>query len=140
MVPPRVGSRGLAERPERRPDLPREELWLLPGDKVPAFVEPAVVDEPGIRSLGPASRGLIELVWEGAQGNWRFDSQWHEERELVFPVEPSRRDAGARQPVERDVVEDVVPRQPFGLAIEDSCDESVATCVVVQDPRGQPDG
>ena len=43
-----------------------------------------------------------------------------------FPIEASRRDPRVRQPVERDVVEDVVSRQALLLAVEDARDELIA--------------
>jgi hypothetical protein len=53
---------------ERCSELGAEKLRLFPGRKVPAFVELVVVDEFGIRPLGPTPRGLIELVRKGAHG------------------------------------------------------------------------
>ena len=60
-----------------------------------------------------------------------------EEVALVLPVEASRRDSGVRQPVERDVVEDVVPREaPGRLALEDLRDEAgLAGAVAVVDQQ-----
>ena len=76
-----------------------------------ASVELVVVDEVvGIRPLGPASRGLVELVREDADGEWDRDGLRVEEVSLVLPVEASRRNAGVGQPVDREVVEDVVAR------------------------------
>jgi len=72
-------------------------------------VEPVVMDEVvGIRAFGPAPRGLIELVGEDADGERNRDGLGVEEVRLVLPVEASRRNPGVRQPVQRDVVEDVV--------------------------------
>ena len=59
---------------------------------------------------------------------------------LVFPIETSRRNRRVRQPVERDVVEDIVSRQALGLPVKDACDELVAARVVVEHPGGQADG
>ena len=42
-----------------------------------------------------------------------------EEAELVLPIEASRRDARVRQPIQRDVVEDVVSAETLGLSRED---------------------
>ena len=61
-------------------------------------------------------------------------------RQLVLPVETSRGDRRVRQPVERDVVEDVVAREALGLPVEDAGDQLVAARVVVEDPGGQADG
>ena len=116
-----------------------EELRLLPGREVTALVELVVVDELGIRLLRPAPRGLIELVGKGAHGDRDGDALRREEGELALPVEARRRDRRVRQPVERDVVEDVVARQALGLPVEDARDERVAARVVVEHPGGQAD-
>src|SRR6185437_9054315 len=63
-----------------------------------------------------------------------------EERKLAFPVETSRRYCSIRQPVERDVVEDVVTRESLGLTVEDARDERVAARVVVVHPGCESDG
>src|SRR5207248_6012504 len=46
-----------AQRPERRPDLGREQLGLLPGGEVAALVDLVEVGEVGVDFLGPAARG-----------------------------------------------------------------------------------
>ena len=100
------------QRPERRAHLVREQLRLLPGGEVAAAVELVVVDEVvRIGALGPAARGLVELVGEDADGERDRDVLGVEEVRLVLPVQASRGDPGVGQPVERDVVEDVVARE-----------------------------
>ena len=80
-----------------------------------ALVELVVVDEFGIRPLGPAPRGWIEFVREDAHGNRNgdpfdaFDAE--ERRELVLPIETGGRKRRVRQPGDCDVVEDVVARK-----------------------------
>jgi hypothetical protein len=82
---------------------------LFPGGEVAASVEPVVIEEViGIRLLRPAVGGLIELVGKHADGERDGDVLGVEEVGLVLPVKASRRDSGVRQPVERQVVEDVV--------------------------------
>src|SRR5262245_28545606 len=102
------------------------------------------MDEFGIRPLCPTPRGRIDLVWKDAYGNRDgnvFDVEKGGARgSPVFPIETSRRDRRVRQPVERDVVEDVISRQAFGLSIEDARDERKTGGVVVEYPRGQADG
>jgi hypothetical protein len=79
---------------------------------VAASVELVVVDEVvWIRALGPAPWGLIELVGKDADGERNRDGLGVEEVRLVLPVETSRGNPRVRQPVERDVVEDVVSGQ-----------------------------
>jgi hypothetical protein len=79
---------------------------------VAASVELVVMEEVfGIRALGPAPRGLIELVREDADREGDRDGLGVEEVGLVLPVQAGRGNPGVRQPVERDVVEEVVPGQ-----------------------------
>src|SRR5437762_9095671 len=51
-----------------------------------------------------------------------------------IPVETRRRDRGIRQPIERDIVENVVTAQPFRLAVENAGDQLVAANVVIEYP------
>ena len=44
-----------------------------------------------------------------------------------------------RQPRDRDVVEDVVSREAFGLSVKDARDERVAARVVIEEIRRQAD-
>src|SRR5260370_25971437 len=99
-----------AQRLERRAQVRHQQLWLFPRREVPAFVELVVIDELGIRPLRPASRGLIELLRKGAHGSRDGDVFRSEKRQLALPIETRRRDRRVRQPIERDVVEDVVSR------------------------------
>src|SRR5207344_261526 len=103
--------------------LPRSWRWcviLLPCCEVAAFVELVVIDEFGIRPLCPTSRGLIELVRKGAHRDRDGDVFRGKEGELAFPIQTSRRDRRVRQPVECDVVEDVVSRKPLTLTVKDA--------------------
>jgi len=82
---------------------------------VAAPVELVVVDEVvGIRALGPAPRGLIQLVGEDADGKRDRDVLGVEEVRLVLPVQTSRGNPGVGQPVQRDVVEEVISGQGAG--------------------------
>src|SRR5437016_10949444 len=74
-----------------------------------APVERVVMDQVvGVRPLRPAPRCLIQLVGKDAYGKRNGDVLGVEEVRLVLPVETSRGNPGVRQPVERDVIEDVV--------------------------------
>ena len=123
----------------------REELRLLPGRKVPALVDLVVVDEFGIRPLRPTPRGLILLARKDAHGNRNGDALGVEEAALVFPIETRRRDPGVRQPVKRDVVEDLVTRQFAGGARRpvqgrgDRRGRLAVSVIVVEKPSGQAD-
>jgi hypothetical protein len=52
---------------------------------------------------------LIELVGEDAYGERDRDVLGVEEVRLVLPVQAPRGNPGVRQPVQRDVVEEVIP-------------------------------
>src|SRR5215468_12754106 len=105
------GHGRLAKRPEARANLFGKELWLFPGREVAALVDLVVVDEVGVGPLGPAPRRLILLAGKDAYGHRDGDALGVEEAALVFPIETRRRDPRVRKPVERDVVEDLLPRQ-----------------------------
>jgi hypothetical protein len=77
---------------------------------MPAFVELVVIDQLGIGTLRPTPRALNNLVREGAERDRDGDVFRCKEGELVLPVDTRRRDCRFGQPVERDVVEDVVSR------------------------------
>ena len=132
-------SGSFAKRFERRAHLFGEKLRLLPGREVTAFVELVVVDELGIRAFRPTPRSLIELVGEGAHGDGDLDAHRREEGKLVFPIETGRGNRRVGQPGERDVVENVVSRQAFGLPVEGAGDQLVAADVMVEEPGGEPD-
>ena len=83
-----------------------------------AFIKLVVMDQLGIRPLRPAPRRRIDLVGKDAHGDWDLDASDIEEASARrylrgVPVEPSRRDRGVCQPVERDVLQDVVRRKAF---------------------------
>jgi hypothetical protein len=129
-------SSWLPQRPKRCPELGGEALWLFPGRKVPAFVELVVMDELGIRSLCPAPRHSIDLIREHAHGNRDRNVLRGKKGQLVLPVQTNRRNSRGRQPIEGDVVEDVVSRQALGLTIKDAFNEFVAAYVMVKYPGG----
>src|SRR5947208_16843464 len=137
-------SRQLTQRPERRPQLGRERLRLLPRREVRALGKAGVPEQLGIRALGPTLRGLIDLVRIRHHGYWKLNAPGVEEAALApplpcAPIETRRRDRGARQPVEGAVVEDGVARQALTAAIEDAHDELLAARVVVDHPGRETD-
>src|ERR1700680_5237014 len=120
----------LAQRFECSPQLLREELWLLPGRKVPAFGEPVVVNEFGIRPLCPAPRGWIEFVREEAHGNRDGDAFRIEiPFAPILPVETGARKRRVTVGGDRDVVENVVACEAFGLSVEHPCNHFVTARV-----------
>ena len=103
------------------------------------------MDEFRIRSLRPTPRGLILLARKDAHGYRNGDALGVEEAALVLPVETGRGDPGVRQPIERDVVEDLVTRQ-FARGARgpvqrrgDRRGRLAVGIVVVEKPGGQPD-
>src|SRR5713226_2444614 len=97
------------------------------------------MDEFGIGPLRPTPRALIEFVGKDAHGNRDRDVLRGEKGKLVFTIQTSRRDRRIRQPVESDVVEDVVSRKALGLAVKDACHERLTGGVVVEYPGRQSD-
>ena len=107
------------------------------------------VGEAGEDHLDPAARGREDLAGEVRVADRNRDRR----RSLAgrtgcglgpseLPVPPGGRGAGARQPVQRDVVDDVVPGEiARGLAVDERAgDLVVAVRVVVEHPGRQPDG
>src|ERR1700733_9843604 len=142
-APPSI-SRRLTQRPECSPHLGGKERRLFPRSEMTAFVELVVANKYGIGPLCPASGGRVDFVGEDAHGDRDRDTPDVEEassrRNLRgVPVETRRGDPGVRQPVKRDVVEDVIPSKPLRLTIEDARDHTVTADVVIQHPRGEAD-
>src|SRR5262249_29094736 len=104
-----------------------EEDSLLPSREVCAFGVFAVVDEIHIRFFCPTLRRLINFFSKRAHAYGKLDASRVEEsacRQIMLrvPVKTRRRDRGIRQPIERDVVENIVATQSFRLAVEDAGD------------------
>jgi len=98
------------------------------------------MDEFGVRPLCPIPRGGVDLIWKDADGNRDGDVLRGEKGKLVFPIQTSRRDRRVRQPVEGDVVENVISRKALGLAGKDARHERLTGFVVVEYPGRQADG
>src|SRR5262249_14523074 len=129
----------LAQRLECRTELGREQLRLLPGCEVAALGDPVVINELRIRSLSPAPRRLIQFVRKRGNCSWDLDVFWRKEREFAFPIQASRRNRRVREPVQGDVVEDVVARKSLSLTVEYTRHERHTGRVVVEHPGGHPD-
>src|SRR5215831_7362867 len=103
----------LAERPEARAQLFRKQLWLLPRGEVAAPVGLVEVDEVGVNLLGPATRRLEDLAGEHREGDRERDLRWRlpgrgSRTSSALPVHPRGGGRGAREPVQSDVVDDVI--------------------------------
>src|ERR1041384_1195887 len=100
------------------------------------------MNEVVVGALGPASRRLIDLFREDANGSWHGDVVVVEEGALVFHIETSAGHASVRQPAKGDVVEDVVTCEvAVGLPIDKEFrDVPVAGHVVIDHPGGKGDG
>src|SRR5262245_28452903 len=77
----------LSQRLERRPQLGREDLRLLPRREVAALADLVVIDEFWIRPLCPAPRRLIEFIRKRGDGHRNGDAFRGEKDELAFPIE-----------------------------------------------------
>src|ERR1700757_1621080 len=97
------------------------------------------MDQFGIRLLRPAPWSWIEFIRKDAYGSRDGDAFGIEiPLPKIFPIEPGARKRRVRQPGDRDVVENVIARQPLGFSPEDSCDQLVAARVVIKEIRRQP--
>src|SRR3989442_12167733 len=98
------------------------------------------MDEFGLRPLCPTPRGGVDLIWKDADGNRDGDVLRGEKGKFVFPTQTSRRGRRVRQPVEGNVVENVISRKALGLAGKDARHERLTGFVVVEYPGRQADG
>src|SRR4051794_1104651 len=108
----RWGRVHLPERAEPVAQLGGVELGLLPGGEVPSAVDLVVVDQVGVRLLGPAPRRVDDVVGEDAHRHRDGDVPDSGPAGLVFPVYARCSYPGVRQPEQRGVVEDVVNAWP----------------------------
>src|SRR5262249_20311020 len=106
----------LAKCAERGAHLLGEQLRLFPGGEVAALLDLVEVDEVGVGVLRPASRSLVLLAREDADGDWMGDALHVEEAALVLPVQTRGRNSRVGQPVKGDVVEELVTSQLADVA------------------------
>src|SRR5688572_21931907 len=139
----------LAQWAECSPHLGGEELRLLPGWEVAAAVDLVEVAEVGVGRLNPAARGSPDLAGERREADRNRDRRRSRATRTgcgqnlsKLPVPPGGRGAGARQPVQRDVVDDALSGEiAHGLALYERAGHLVvAVRVVVEHPGCQPDG
>src|SRR5262245_46404379 len=106
---PRAGSRS-AHVSEGLAHLAHEDLGYLEGGEVAAALELAEVDQTGEALLRPAPRGAEDLLREDGASR-RHRDRIERRRPEALPVETGRRGGRPRQPVEHDVVEELVARE-----------------------------
>src|SRR3981189_3122615 len=94
----------------------------------------------GIRFLYPAPGSGVRLIGINADGNRNGNVLGGEKGKFFFRIRTSRRDRPDGEPVEGDVVEDVVSRKSLGLAGKDARHERLTGFVVVEYPGRQADG
>src|SRR5262245_66543471 len=71
---PSTNDRALPQRLERSAHLVHKQFRLFPGRKMRALGEAVVVDELGIRLLGPTLRRLVDLFGESAHCDRDLDA------------------------------------------------------------------
>jgi hypothetical protein len=82
------------------------------------LVDLVVIDELVVRALCPAPRGLIVLAGKDTDCSRDGDVGGVVKIDVTFPIGARRRNRRIRQPVEREVVEDVVSlRSPAGCPL-----------------------
>src|SRR5689334_13273977 len=113
-----------------------------------ATVDLMEVTQAWVTLLGPATRRPPDLARERREADWDRHLRQHRcrgescsVRPVAFPVRPGGGRAGAGQPVQRYVVEDMVPRQiARGPPINEGArDLLVGIGVMVDHPGGQGD-
>src|SRR5687768_1745004 len=96
----------LPQRFERRAQLRREQLRILPHCEVPAPVDLVEVQQLGEGATGPGLLGANDLVREHRDGHRDLDfgglliARTHQAPSAVLPVDSRRRAGGVRQPVQ----------------------------------------
>src|SRR5690242_17041714 len=140
-------SRRRAHGSKRCPQLPGEELRLLPGGEVAAPVDRVEVGKAGVDRLDPAARRSPDLAGERREADRNLDRRRSlaastREKLSELPVPPGGRGAGLRQPVQRDVVDDALPGEiAHGLSVDECPGNLVVTVrVMVEQPGREPDG
>src|SRR5215472_11760902 len=102
------------------------------------------MNELGIRFLGPTPWGRINLIGKSAHSDWDGDALDVEKAFLrgdaVLPIQARRRHRRGGQPVQRDVVENVVWAEAFGLSVDRACEHRVTASIVIEYPSCETDG
>src|SRR5437870_2313155 len=102
---------GLAHGSKRLAHVLGEQQRLFPGREVRALVMRTVEDEVRVSGARPAFRRLVDFVPERTDSGRQRNTARIEETSLAvahFPIEARRRHSRVGEPVECDVVEDIV--------------------------------
>src|SRR6516162_3609944 len=127
----------------------RKELRLFPGREVTTFFRLVEIDEFLISPLRPTPRRSIVFAGKDAYGGGDSDVGGIIKVEVSIPIEAGRRNRCVGQPVERDVVDDIVSCQVIsGMTIDRVPDHGrhdhrrrlSVTVAVVEHPGCQADG
>ena len=81
---------------------------MFPDREVAAFINLVVINQLVIRALCPTPRVFIVFARKDGHRSRDGDVDGVVKADLIFPIETSGRNRGIGQPVERDIVEDVV--------------------------------
>src|SRR5215203_177378 len=81
-----TGLRRFAKRSKRGTQFGAENLGLLPRGEVAALFYLVVIDEIGIRPLGPTPGSLILLTGKHADSHRDLDALCIEKSALIFPI------------------------------------------------------
>src|SRR5258705_5873985 len=111
-----MGTRSLLlpERSEGGAQLGGEKLRLFPRGEVSAFVDFMKIDQVFIGAACPRLRGAIDVLWKYSDGHWQRDLGSLPSGRLrgvasdVLPIQAARRGGAVGEPVQREVVEDLV--------------------------------
>src|SRR5215831_13221209 len=114
MLPPTSALAGQAKRPKCFSKLAREQLRLLPGREVAAFVDFVEIGQVGISTMSPRIRRTVDVFGEHGDRDRKLDlrrlprSRARGIASTVFPVEARGRGRGVGEPIKRDVIQDFV--------------------------------
>src|SRR5262249_45042590 len=96
-------------------------------------------NELGKSLLRPASGGGIDFIRKCADRDRNRNALRSEERELALPEETPRRGSCVGQPIERDVIDDIIARETLCLSVEYAADERLARRIVIEHPGSESD-
>src|SRR6266850_3258396 len=114
MTPMDTRSLLLPERSEGGAQLGGEKLWPFPGCEVAALVDLVEIDQVAIGAAGPCLRGAIDVLRKYGDGHRQRDLGSLPRGRLrgvasdVLPIQAPRRGRAVGEPVQCEVVKDLV--------------------------------